>query len=131
MAVFRPELQPGDAPSDDPFLPVPRPGTPLVRCSALAADQQLGQSVPGGVFALLGFAGLLHHLPLVGAAGHLRLHPLEHVLGDDPRMVPLHVIHGQIPQIFHDLLADAVGGVRLLQQSVAIVFFIVNANLKL
>ncbi len=53
MAVFRAELQPGDAPPDDPLFPFSGPGASLVGRPTLPAHQQLGQGVFSGVFILI------------------------------------------------------------------------------
>ena len=123
-AVFGAELQPRDAPPDDPFFAVSGPGASLVGRPALSAYQQLGQSVFGGVFALLGLGSFLHHLPLAGPAGHLLPYLIEDLFRNDGRVVVLHIHHGALPLIFLHRLADAVGGVGLLQQGIANVFLI-------
>ncbi len=124
MAVFRAELQPGDAPPDDPLFPVSGPGASLVWRTALPAHQQFGQGVFGGVFTLLGLARFLHHLPLAGPAGHLLPYLIEDLFRNDGRVIVLHIHHGALSLVFLYRLADTVGGICLLQQGVANVFFI-------
>ena len=115
MAVFRAELQPGDAPPDDPLFPVSGPGASLVRRTALSAHQQLRQGVFGGIFALFRPSGFLHHLPLAGPPGHLLPHLIKHGLGDDGGVVLLHIDHGAIPLILLHCLADAALGLSVAQ----------------
>ena len=119
MTVFRAELQTGNTPPDDPLLPVSGPGASLVGRTALPAHQQLGQGIFGGVFALLGLGGFLHHLPLDGPAGHLLLHPVVDIPGDDGGVMVPAVVHGQFAVVLHRLFVpDRAGGVGLLPQAV-------------
>ena len=124
MAEFRAELQPGDTAPDNALFAVSGPGTSLVGCTALPAHQQFTEGVLGGVFALLGLARFLHHLPLAGPAGHLLPHLIEDLLRNDGRVIVLHIHHRALTLVFLHRLADAVGGVGLLQQGIANVFFI-------
>ena len=124
MAVFRAELQPGDAPPDDPLFPVSGPGTPLVVRTALPTHQQFTEGVLGGILALLSLARFLHHLPLAGPPGHLLPHLIKDLFRNDGRVVVLHIHHGALTPVFLHCLANAVGGVSLLQQGIANVFFI-------
>ena len=118
MAVFLPEFQAGNTPPDNPLFAVPSPGAALVGRTALSADQQFAESVLGGILPLLRLAGLLHHLPLAGPAGHLRLCLIEHIPGDNRRMIIFHINHGKLAGVPHNLFADAVHSVRFLQQGV-------------
>ena len=66
----------------------------------------------------------LHHLPFAGPAGHLLPYLIEDLFRNDGRVIVLHIHHGALSLVFLYRLADAVGGVGLLQQGVANVFFI-------
>ena len=119
MAVLRTELQPGDTPPDDSFLPVSGPGASLVRRSTLSADQQFTEGILGRILALLGFPGFLHHLAFAGPAGHFLFHPVVDLSGDDGGVVIFGVVHGQLTVVFYDLfIADGAGGVGFLTQAV-------------
>ena len=118
VAVFRAELQTGDTPPDNALFAVPGPCASLIGRTALSAHQQLGQGVFGGVFALLGLTRFPHHLPLATPPGHLLPHLIKHGLVDDGGGSVPHRPWGG-PLVLLDRLADAVGGIGLLQQGVA------------
>lgn len=119
VAIFRPEFQPGDTPPDDLLFSVPGPSHPLVGSTAFPADQQLGQSIFIGIFALFRFSCLLHHLSLTGPARHLRLYRLVDLPRDDGRMIVLDVVHGALPLILLNPLADTVCHISLLQKYIS------------
>ena len=124
VTVFRAELQSGHAAPYDPLFPVSCPSHSFVRGTALTAYQQFCQGVFTGVFPQLCFATLLQYFALAGATRHLVSHLIEHLSGDDGRMVVLHIVHGALALVFLHLLGDAVRDIGLLQQGVSDVFFI-------
>ena len=124
MAVFLAVVQTAYTAPHDAFLAVPCPGASAVERAALAAHQPPGEGVLGAVAGAACGGLLLAGGPSGVAAGELRLGCVEGVPADDPLVVILGQVHGELPHIAHVLVADAVGHEALLLENVAAVFLV-------
>ena len=126
FAVFGAVVHPAGAAPHRPFLPPLVPHTAAVEGAAAAADQPLGE----GVFAAVtGSPG--RGVPLVWGAsgvpsGKLGLYRVEFVPADDPLVVVLDEVHGELTGVLDGFFADAVAHIGFLQQHVPAVDLILE-----
>ena len=124
FAVFRAVIQSADAAPNDFFLAVLCPCCSAIRCSAVSAEEQLGQSVFTWIFAKLGFCTDIFDLAFTVTPWYFLLNPVEHCPFYNRRMIIFHIVHREFTGILFWLFADAVHNVGLLQQCVTFIFFI-------
>ena len=124
MAVFFAEVETIDASPHDFLFSAHRPCASAVGRLAFAADQQLGQRILAGIFALLGFGADLLDLAFGSTPCQFFLQSGECGRVDDCRVIVLYIILRAFPGVDAHLFADAVLDIGFSQQGVPLVLFI-------